>query len=258
MLPALFISHGAPTLPLEDVPARQFLSGLGTRIGRPAAVLAVSAHWETDAPRVSAAGRPETIHDFYGFPDALYRISYPAPGAPELAARVVERLDEAGIPATTDPARGLDHGAWVPLMLMYPEAAVPVTQLSIQPELGPAHHLAIGRALAPLRAEGVLVLASGSAVHNLRDLAWGAKGGRPVEWARQFDAWLADRIERGAMEELLDYRRRAPHAVRAHPRDEHLLPLFTAMGAGGPDVSGRRIHESFTLGSLSMAAFSFP
>ncbi len=257
MLPALFISHGAPTLPLEDVPARGFLSELGGTLERPRAVLAVSAHWETATPQVSAAERPETIHDFYGFPDALYRLSYPAPGAPELAARAVSRLREAGLQAATDPARGLDHGAWVPLMLMYPEATVPVTQISIQPELGPAHHFAVGRALAPLRAEGVLVLASGSAVHNLRDLAWDAVGGQPVEWARQFDAWLADRIDRGATEALLDYRQRAPHAVRAHPRDEHLLPLFAAMGAGGPEASGRRIHASFTLGSLSMSAFSF-
>jgi 4,5-DOPA dioxygenase extradiol len=256
MLPALFISHGAPTLPLEDIAARRFLSELGGAIDRPTAVLVVSAHWETPQPRISAAPRPETIHDFYGFPEALYRLTYPAPGAPDLADHAVTRLRDAGVEAATDPARGLDHGAWVPLMLMYPDATLPVTQISIQPDLGPAHHLAVGRALAPLREDGVLILASGSAVHNLRELAWDEDGGS-ARWAQAFDAWLTDRIERGATEDLVAYRERAPHAVRAHPRDEHLLPLFTALGAGGPEASGRRIHASFTRGSLSMAAFSF-
>jgi 4,5-DOPA dioxygenase extradiol len=141
---------------------------------------------------------------------------------------------------------------------MYPDADIPVAQISIQPELGPAHHLAIGRALASLRDEGVLILASGSAVHNLRDLEWGADGSPPAEWAQQFDTWLTDRIERGATDDLVAYRELAPHAVRAHPRDEHLLPLFAALGAAGEDARGRRIHASFTMGSLSMAAFSFP
>jgi 4,5-DOPA dioxygenase extradiol len=256
MLPTLFVSHGAPTLIEEDVPARAFLKQAGTDFGRPSAVLAVSAHWETAAPVVASTTQPATIHDFTGFPDSLYRLRYPAPGAPALAARVVSLLAEAGFGATQDASRGLDHGAWVPLMLMYPDADVPVTQVSIQPQAGPAHHLAIGRALALLRAENVLVLASGGAVHNLRTLAWNSHGAPPA-WVRAFDDWLLQNIEQGAVDDVIAYRSRAPGGERAHPRDEHLLPLFVALGAAGPHARGSRIHTSFAHGSLSMAAFSF-
>jgi 4,5-DOPA dioxygenase extradiol len=158
-LPALFISHGAPTLPLEDSPARRFIEGLGNDLPKPRAILAVSAHWETARPTVSAVERPETIHDFSGFPQALYRLRYPAPGAPDLAQRVVGLLGAKRIVADIDRTRGLDHGAWTPLILMYPQADIPVTQLSIQPDQGPEYHWRIGEALRPLRDEGVLVVA---------------------------------------------------------------------------------------------------
>lgn len=256
MQPALFVSHGAPTLILEDVPARAFLTSLGTQVARPRAIVVASAHWETEEPMASAATRPETIHDFYGFPEALYRLKYPASGAPDLARTVVEHLNGAGFAAKVDPSRGLDHGAWAPLLLMYPEADIPVLQLSIQPARGPAHHLAVGRALAPLRNDGVLVLASGSATHNLRALDWQGRSG-PPPWAQEFDDWLANAIEAGDAEALVDYRRRAPHAVQAHPRDEHFLPLFVAFGAAGEGAKGKRMHTSFTHGGLSMAAFRF-
>jgi len=252
----IFVSHGAPTLILEPVAARSFMQALGAGRPRPAAILAVSAHWETGTPRVSRAEHPETIHDFGGFAPELYRLRYPAPGAPALAGRVVELLTAAGFDAAEDPARGLDHGAWVPLMLMRPEADVPVAQLSIQPALGAEHHLRLGAALAPLAAEGVLVLGSGSAVHNLGALAWNRQDA-PESWAVEFDAWLADAVARGDRAALADYRRRAPHAVQAHPRDEHLLPLLVAFGAGGAGVKGRRLHGSFTHGNLSMAAYEF-
>lgn len=255
-IPTLFVSHGAPTLIQEDVPARDFLKQLGEDIGRPSAVLAVSAHWETTAPTVATTERPETIHDFHGFPESLYRLSYPAPGAPALARRAAALLRQGGFTASEDPSRGLDHGAWVPLMLMYPDADIPVAQLSIQPTLGPAHHLAVGRALASLRDENVLVLASGGAVHNLRQLDWN-RHGEPPDWVKQFDAWLAMRLEAGAVDDLVAYRERAPGARLAHPRDDHFLPLFVALGAAGADAKGRQLHSSHTHGSLSMTAFSF-
>jgi len=253
-LPALFLSHGSPMLVFEDIPAHHFIAGLGREIERPQAILCISAHWETERPAVSAVAAPETIHDFYGFPDDLYKLQYPVPGAPRLARRVVELLDEAGIEGVVDPDRGLDHGAWNPLLLIYPQADVPVTQLSIQAQLDPVHHAKIGRALRPLRREGVLVLASGGAVHNLRQFHIDRE--QPAPWAVAFDDWLADRIAAGDEEALLAYRQNRPDGRLAHPRDEHLLPLFVAMGAGG-GVAGRPLHRSFAHGSLSMAAFAW-
>lgn len=251
-LPTLFVSHGAPTLILEDRPARAFLKSLGQLLPRPRAIVAVSAHWDTDLPAVSLAHRPDTIHDFYGFPEALYRLRYPAPGAPELAERVA-RL--AG--AAHDPHRGLDHGAWVPAMLAWPEADIPIFQLSIQPAQSPAHHIALGRSLAALRAEGVLVMGSGSATHNLRALVRDGGETEPEPWAQEFDDWLAETVEAGDEAALADYRAQAPNAVDAHPTDEHFLPLHVAFGAAGKGARGRALHRSFTLGNLSMASYAF-
>ena len=256
-LPALFVSHGAPTLIVEPSPARDFLAGLGATLDRPAAIVCVSAHWESARPTVATTPAPETIHDFYGFPPALYEIAYPAPGAPEVAQRVAAALDQAGLATATDGDRGLDHGAWVPLKLMYPAADVPVLQLSVQPHLGPEHHWRIGRALAPLRGEGILVLASGGATHNLAEFRGQAPDAPVAPHVAAFDAWLADTVEAGDLDRLLAYREMAPEAPRIHPRDEHFLPLFAALGAGGGDARGRRIHASFTYGILSMAAFAF-
>jgi len=255
-LPAVFVSHGAPTLALEQNDTVEFLRRLGGELGRPEAILCVSAHWNTDKPALSAAERPETIHDFGGFPEELYRIRYPAPGAPQLAGRVSELLEGAGFACTVSNTRGLDHGAWVPLRHIYPEADIPVTQLSLQPTLGPGHHFEIGKALAPLRGEGVLILATGSATHNLGRIG---RGEVPPEWAREFDGWLYEKIKAGALEELFNYRRLAPHASVAHPTDEHLLPLFVALGAGleGSEARGQSLHRGWTYGSLSMAAYSF-
>ncbi|HEX7956134.1 MAG TPA: class III extradiol ring-cleavage dioxygenase [Pyrinomonadaceae bacterium] len=255
-LPTVFVSHGAPTLAVEENDTTEFLRGLGGEFGRPRAVLCVSAHWDTTTPTVSAAASPETIHDFGGFPAELYRIRYRAPGAPALAARVAALLGGAGLDCEVTNERGLDHGAWVPLRLMYAAADVPVAQLSIQPRQDAAYHFRLGRALAPLRDEGVLVLATGSVTHNLARLGAGAP---PPEWAREFEAWLSRKVTEGDVEELLDYRRLAPHARLAHPTDEHLLPLFVALGAGSVDGStrGRSLHRGWTMGSLSMAAYSF-
>jgi 4,5-DOPA dioxygenase extradiol len=254
--PAVFVSHGAPTLPLTPAPARDFLAGYGTTLGRPTAILAVSAHWETAAPMLDAAAAPETIHDFYGFPRQLYEMHYAAPGDPALARRAADLLGTAGMTARLEP-RGLDHGAWVPLMLMYPQADIPVVQLSIQSHLGPAHQLDVGAALAPLREEGVLVLGSGSATHNLREFRGSAIDAPPPAWVSAFADWLAQSIAEGRQADLLDYRRRAPEAARNHPSEEHLLPLFTALGAAGPDAKGTRVHASTTHGVLAMDVYEW-
>ncbi len=255
--PTLFVSHGAPTLALDGSPAHRFLREYGERLGRPEAVLAVTAHWETPAPVLGAAHRPETVHDFFGFPEALYRLRYEAPGAPTLAENAARRLAEAGFEAALDARRGLDHGTWVPLLLLYPEADVPVAQISVQPFAGPAHHLALGRALAPLREEGVLILGSGAATHNLAAFGGKRADAPPAPWAAEFAEWLAETIAEGQIEALLDYRTRAPHAARNHPTEEHILPLYVALGAAGGNGCGRRIHASFAHGVLAMDVYAF-
>jgi 4,5-DOPA dioxygenase extradiol len=255
--PAVFVSHGAPTLALEPGPTRGFLAQLGAALPRPRAILVLSAHWETAAPATSMAERPETIHDFRGFPPALYEVRYPAPGAPQLAQQVRELLGNAGLAADAVPDRGLDHGAWVPLMLMYPQAGIPVTQLSVQPQSGPAHHFRIGEALRPLRDDGMLILASGSVTHNLREFGRHDYAGPPPDWVSGFNDWLAQRLAEGDRESLLEYRSRAPHAARNHPTEEHLLPLFASLGAATPAVAPCRIHAGYTYGVIGMDAWRF-
>lgn len=251
MLPALFVSHGAPTLPLDDGPARDFLRGLGQTLPRPKVILAISAHWLTDVPSVTIGDKNTTLHDFYGFPRGLYELRYDAPGAPQKAEEVAAMLTASGVPAPLKVERGLDHGAWVPLLLMYPEADIPVFQLSIQPQQGVAHHIALGRALRPFREDG-LILASGGLVHNLTALDW--NGGPEPAWPQQFAGWMDDALQERHTDDLVQYRARAPHAARAHPTDEHLLPLFVAYGAGG---SVRRLHGSTVFGTLRMDAYAF-
>lgn len=256
-LPALFVSHGAPTLALEPGPTRGFLAQLGAEFERPKAILAVSAHWETAAPAISRAQRPETIHDFYGFPEALYAMRYPAPGAPDLAVRVATLLVQSGFTASSTEERGLDHGAWVPLMLMYPEADIPVTQLSVQSRLGPEHHWRLGEALRPLREVGVLIIASGSVTHNLGEFGRHRYDSPPPDWVSGFNDWLHDRMVSMDQEALMRYRTVAPDAVRNHPSEEHLLPLFAAAGAATPGKSPQRLHAAYTYGVIGMDAYRF-
>lgn len=257
-LPVLFVSHGAPTLPLESSAAHDFLTGLGAALGRPRAILVVSAHWETGQPAVSTAVQPETIYDFYGFPQELYRLHYPAPGAPQLAARVAGLLAASGMPARLDPQRGLDHGAWTPLILMYPQADIPVTQLSIQPQAGAEYHLKLGEALRPLREEGVLILASGSVTHNLREFRGSAgREARPPAWVTEFNEWLAAALLAGRRCDLAAYRSKAPHAARNHPTEEHLLPLLVAAGAADGRGEAERLHSSYAYGVIGMDAYRF-
>jgi 4,5-DOPA dioxygenase extradiol len=257
--PSLFVSHGAPDLVLSDNPGRRFLSTLATLVPAPRAIVVASAHYTGSRVAVSSAAQPDTIHDFGGFPESLYRIRYPAAGDPDLAERIVSLLDRAGIDAAADPDRGLDHGVWIPLLLAWPDADVPLVSMSVDPSAGPHRQLAVGRAIAPLMEDGVLVIGSGGLTHNLRELDWraGHRAEDAPQWARSFAQWMAERLDDGDEEALLDYRRLAPAAARNHPSEEHLLPLFTALGAVGRPWRAQRLHRSFTYGALAMDAFAF-
>lgn len=250
----IFVSHGAPTLAIEDVPARHFLEALGLSIERPQAILAVSAHWETDVPAVNAVKVNDTIHDFRGFPDELYRLRYPAPGSPLLAGRVADRIDDLGLEVHIDEQRGLDHGAWVPLMLAWPKADIPAVQLSVQTERGPEYHLELGRALEPLTRDGVQIVGSGSFTHDLSSFRSATE---EPEWVSAFAEWMDRAIVEGRVEDLIAYRALAPFAERNHPTEEHLLPLFVALGAAGEGARPERLHSSVSHGVLRMDSYRF-
>jgi 4,5-DOPA dioxygenase extradiol len=263
MMPTLFLSHGSPALPLTESPARDFLTGLGNsvvaRSGRPNAILVASAHWETRAPAVSAPAVNTTIHDFHGFPPALYQMHYDPPPAPALADRVAGLLRAAGATCSVDRARGLDHGAWVPLMLMYPSADIPVAQISLQHGGDATYHYRLGQALAALRREGVLVVGSGSFTHDLSEFRPSRGGADESEphWVTGFADWVADALAERRIDDLLAYRRLAPFAVKNHPSEEHFLPLFVAMGAAGPDAAVEHLHASVTHRVLRMDVYGF-
>lgn len=259
--PSLFLSHGSPMLPLMRTPAGDFLSGLGRwvegRFGKPSAILVASAHWETASPEVSAPAINATIHDFSGFPAALYDLRYPAPSAPDVADRASDLLCAAGLACGIERERGLDHGAWCPLLMAWPDADIPVAQLSLQRGLGPAHHAQVGEALRPLRNEGVLIVGSGSWTHDLRRFR-----GQPIDVPETrdviaFSAWMDRAVLESRRCDLLTYRNKAPHAAQEHPTEEHLLPLFVALGAGGPDAKPECLHRSTTYGILRMDAYAF-
>ncbi|XP_074311665.1 4,5-DOPA dioxygenase extradiol-like [Silene latifolia] len=255
-----FISHGSPRLSIDDsIPARDFLKGWKKQdYGQiPRAILVISGHWETAEPTVSAVdGIFDTIHDFYGFPASMYKLKYPAPGAPDLAKRVQELLKGSGFERVhMDNKRGLDHGAWMPLMLMYPEADIPVCQLSVQSHLDGTHHYNVGRALAPLKDEGVLIIGSGNATHNLRDLRFNAK--EVVPWAREFDRWLEQALTTGRYQDVNDFQKKAPQAEKAHPSPDHFYPLNVAIGFAGEKAKAKLIHRSWGLGTVSYASYKF-
>jgi len=256
-LPTVFLSHGAPTHAIEPGVAGHAWESLGRTLPRPRAILMASAHWETALPMLTGNPKPETIHDFGGFPAELYALRYPAPGAPEVAARAVALLKGAGITAGIDGCRGLDHGAWVPLLHMYPAHDVPVAQISLQTELGAAHHVALGRALAPLADEGVLIVGSGHTTHNLRDWMANRHRREPLPYVRSFAEWLDAQLAARDTEALVDWRERAPDAPRAHPTEEHFLPLFVAWGAAGASPRAERIVHGIEGGALAMVAWVF-
>ncbi len=257
MLPSLYISHGSPMTALHPGQVGERLAELARAMPKPKAIVIATAHWLAHQPSVGGAARPETVHDFYGFPRELFDIQYPAPGEPALAERVCRLLDKAGLKPALDPQHGLDHGAWVPLRLLYPDADIPVVPLSIQPNLGPAHQYAVGRALAPLREEGVLVIGSGSITHNLHDFRQGYSDEREAPYVRPFIGWVEEKLARGEVNALLDYRRQAPFAERAHPTDEHFLPLYVALGAAGEGAHAERIDAGIDLGFLAMDIYRF-
>jgi len=255
--PALFVSHGAPTAALESDAYTRALGAWARGRPRPRAIVVVSAHRETQGPgRVNSASRPPLLYDFYGFPPPLYQLTYPAPGAPDLAREVAQALGNAGLPTSLDALRGWDHGVWVPLRLLYPAADVPVVQVSLPVPRSPELLLGMGRALAPLREHGVLLFGSGGIVHNLARLRWGGEEGAPEPWAEAFDSWVRDRLAALDVEALGDWEARAPHGELAVPTSEHFDPLFFVLGGRVERDRVESVCEGFRYGTLSLRSFA--
>jgi len=254
--PAIFVSHGAPTVLIEPSSAHDFLSDLGNQLEKPKAILSVTAHWASRIPAISVSKTPKTIHDFGNFADVLYQVDYPAPGDPDLGVKAANLLNAAGIEVEMVADRGNDHGTWVPLKLAYPAADIPVIQMSIQPHETAAWHFELGRALRPLRDDNVLIMASGAVTHNLRAFFYRESDETP-DWVREFVEWVQVAISENNMDDLLQFEEKAPHASKNHPTIEHFLPLFVAMGAGALEEPGQRIHHSIEAGVMAMDAYRF-
>lgn len=255
--PILFLSHGSPMHAVQPGAAGPAWQAAVAGLPRPRAILMVSAHWEAALPTLTASAAPRTIHDFGGFPEQLYRLRYPAPGEPALAEALAAQLRAAGIEARIDANRGLDHGAWVPLLHMFPQADVPVLQLALQAGGDARRHLAIGRALRGLAAQEVLLVASGHMTHNLGDFFRHQGAPAPLDYARAFRDWVDGRVMSGQVEALLDWETVAPAAQRAHPTPEHFLPLFVALGAAGESYRARSLLSGFEGPALAMDAYRF-
>ena len=259
--PPLFLSHGAPNMGLHQSPVREFMLGLGEKYQRPVAIVVCSAHFETRDTVVVTDPAPEMIYDFRGFEDALYEKKYPAPGHPELAEEVLELLQEGGIPTTLNAKRGYDHGAWVPLSLVYPEADIPIVQVSIDPDQSPEYHHRLGLALASLPARNIAVIGTGNITHNLAALFQKGRDSNLDEniksWVEDFLRWYDEQLISGNVDQLLNYRETAPFAVENHPTDEHLLPIYVAMGAAGERFKASKIHASYAFDFLAMDAWEF-
>jgi 4,5-DOPA dioxygenase extradiol len=261
-MPSVFISHGSPMTAIQDAPARRFLLEFGEQLPRPKAILMLTAHFEAAIPAFTVDDRPQMIYDFGDFPKPLYEIVWPAPGAPELAMKAAGMLQQAGYKCGIVRQRGFDHGTWVPLSLMYPDAGIPVAQISVVPEEGSAYHIDLGRKLAVLRDEGVMIVGSGSLTHNLRALnQLGRQLDAPVQpWVAEFTDWIAEKVTAGDTEAIANYRDTAPYAHENHPYDEHFLPLPFAMGAGAGaegSAKGTRVHASYEYGVLAMDCYVF-
>ena len=258
VVPALYVSHGAPLFAVDAGETGPALTrwGQGLRAQFPAlrGVVIMSPHWMARTPQVMTGPQPATWHDFGGFPPALYQLQYPAPGAPALAQEVLALLQAAGVAAQGDAGRPFDHGAWVPLMHLFPEADLPVVQVALPVGAGPAEVYALGAALRGLRSQGVLVMGSGSMTHNLAEFFGGAR--EPAPYVIAFSRWIESALERGDMQALLNYRSLAPHAERAHPTDDHFLPLFFALGAAGDDLHANYLSREVMYSMLAMDAFA--
>lgn len=253
-LPSLFVSHGSPMFAVEPGLLGPKLGALGETLADIKAILVVSAHWETRDVRVSISPKPATIHDFGGFPGYLYTLDYPASGSPELAREAGELLAAAGYRVTLDEWQGLDHGAWVPLLHLFPKADIPVFQVSMPNDLTPSEAVKLGNALAPMRDRGVLIVGSGSMTHNLRDVFTAIPD---PEYAQEFTDWVRSTVLHRNIAALVDYRDQAPHARRAHPSDEHFLPLLVAMGASKDNDSVEIFDGGMTYEVLSMDSVMF-
>lgn len=264
MLPALFISHGAPNLVLNDTPARDALIALGRHLPRPDAILCISAHYETDQISVSSDHQPETLYDFGGFEPELYEMTYPAPGAPGLAEEILVSLKAEGVQVRFDKNRGFDHGVWVPLSLMFPEADIPVVQMSVRRDGHAAEHFALGRLLKPLRERKILIIGSGAMTHNLSEaFRWVRTGQGPAatpdapDWVNDFAEKMIDAAQSGTLETIADNPDKIPGYRDNHPTDEHILPLFVAAGAADGEGEAELIHRSIQYHVLRMDALAF-
>ncbi|KAJ8769188.1 hypothetical protein K2173_000963 [Erythroxylum novogranatense] len=259
MKDTFYLSHGSPMLSIDgSIEARSFFQSWQDQVlkERPSSILVISGHWDTDEPFVNVVQQNDTIYDFYGFPKPMYKLKYTPPGAPQLAKRVKELLVASGFKTVhEDTKRGVDHGAWVPLMLMYPEADIPVCQLSVQSHKDATYHYNMGRALAPLKDEGVLIIGSGSATHNLR--AMQPRGTPTASWAMEFDTWLKNALLDGRYEDVNEYKTKAPYAKQAQPWPDHFYPLHVAIGAAGENSKAKLVHHSWDHGTLSYASYQF-
>ena len=255
---AIFVPHGAPTFALDSGEAGLAMSQLTDLLAKPRAIVVVSPHWDTAVPTVSTATQLETIYDFFGFPEALYRIKYPATGYPEGAQEVVKALQKRFKQVATDPARGLDHGAWTPLRQMFPDADIPIIAVSIQSHAGTAHALTMGEALEELTHQGYLVIGSGNITHNLGDYRMAAmQGGQTPEYVQTFADWVQVQMVDKNVQHLIDYRLHSKEGVRSHPEEDHLLPLFVALGAADKDATAKAFYRGISSYVIAMDGYTF-
>ncbi|WP_028563742.1 DODA-type extradiol aromatic ring-opening family dioxygenase [Paenibacillus pinihumi] len=255
MIPSYFFAHGAPSIVLEHNGYTELMKNFAGETPKPKAIVLFSAHWEQPVQTVSTADQYSTIYDFGGFQDELYRMTYPAKGEQALSSQIQELFAEHGIESQSDNERGLDHGAWAVLKLLYPEADIPVVALSVNRHLTNAQQYEIGKALSKLREQDVLIIGSGGTVHNLRRLDWRADG--VDEWAGEFDNWLQSKLEAWDTEALFNYRELAPYAAEAVPTNEHFIPLLLAMGSGDAKRQAKLVHRSYQYGNLSLSCWQF-
>ena len=251
--PVFFISHGAPTFATEPGKLGAQLQAIGRQLTGIRAVLVVSPHWQTRGVEVMTTAQPDTVHDFGGFPAELYALCYPAPGHPDLAREAAQRLTQAGFTARLQAQRGLDHGAWVPLYHLLPQAQVPVFQVSMPLDLDTRQALQMGLALAALRTQGVVIVGSGSMTHNLYEVR--EPGAQPLPYVQDFTTWVRTAVATHGIAHLANYRVEAPHAQRAHPSEEHFLPLLVALGATHDADPLRVLEGDITHGVLSMESY---
>jgi 4,5-DOPA dioxygenase extradiol len=255
MMPSYFVAHGAPSIVLEQNAYTAFLTNLAAQLPKPRAIVLFSAHWENPMQQISAVDTYSTIYDFSGFQDELYRITYPAKGELTLSSQIQSLFTQHGIESRLDEVRGLDHGAWAVLKLLYPGADIPVVALSVNRNLSNEQQYQIGKALSELREQDVLIIGSGGTVHNLRRLNWRAEGSD--EWAVSFDDWLQDKLETWDLHALFNYREEAPYATESVPTNEHFIPLLLAMGAGDKKRQAKSLHRSYQYGNLSLSCWQF-